>query len=86
LNRQIFDLPKSAATVDFAIADFAELFVLFHELQHHLRFSDSSSIAADLQEKLSLSPKRAQRWSAELTHDADAGAPATRARRSARLF
>ena len=71
LNRQIFDLPKSVAPVYFAIVDFAELFVLFHELQHHLRFSDSSSIAADLQENLSLSPKRAQRWSAELTHDAD---------------
>lgn len=71
LNRQIFDLPKSAATVYFAIVDFAELFVLFHELQHHLQFSNSSPIAADLQEGLPISEKRAKRWSAELTHDAD---------------
>jgi len=71
LNEQIFDLPKSAGTVYLAIVDFAELFVLFHELQHHLQFSESSPLAADLQEGLSLSEKRAQRWSAELTHDAD---------------
>jgi len=71
LNRQIFDLPKSAATAYFAIVDFAELWVLFHELQHHMQFSGSSAIAAGLQEELPITEKRAKNWSAELTHDAD---------------
>ena len=71
LNRQILDLPKSTATVYTYIVDFAELFVLFHELQHHLQFSDSSSLAADLQQDLPLSEKRAKKWGAELTPDAD---------------
>lgn len=71
LNRQIFDLPKSAATVYTYLVDFAELFVLFHELQHHLQFSDSPSLAAHLQQELPLSEKRAKRWSEELNPDAD---------------
>jgi hypothetical protein len=67
------DAPQFA--VDSYIVDFAELFILFHEIQHQMPLSkiglQKLGVKTHLPPQLQISPKRAKWWTAELDHDAN---------------
>ncbi|MCK5291253.1 MAG: hypothetical protein KAR39_04445 [Thermoplasmata archaeon] len=75
LNRQISELILAPAIIHDYIIDFAELFVLFHEIQHQIPMSQMgpkpSGVSVQLPNNLGCSSRRANWWIAELTHDAN---------------
>jgi len=76
LNKLIAASQPTAAVMHTNIVDLAELFVLFHEIQHQLPLSKLAAqpppYRLDLANFPELPPARASRWTDELTHDANA--------------
>ena len=74
LNRSIFHLHPLILEHQISVTDLAELFVLFHEIQHRVpasHFGEGLRVRTELRLP-DLSPRRTEWWSAELDHDANA--------------
>jgi hypothetical protein len=75
LNQQILKLPDAPAAIHSYIVDFAELFILFHEIQHQVPVSRLGptpiGIHVQLPSDLEITPKRADWWTTELTADSN---------------
>lgn len=75
LNQQIFQVGVAPAVAYLYVVDFAELFVLFHEIQHEVPLSHLGpkpiGVSVMLPRDLKIQSERADCWIAELNHDAN---------------
>lgn len=73
LNKKIFESAPNSLILHFYIVDFAELFVLFHELQHIIPIQQSGieklGLKVTLPDNLDITQKRAKYWTTELNCD-----------------
>lgn len=74
-NQQIFGSAFESALLHTYIVDLAELFVLFHEIQHQVPISQLGpkpmGVTVRLPSDIEISDRRARWWVTELTHDAN---------------
>src|SRR5215471_17721113 len=74
-NKQMAGLALGPAAVHTCVVDFAELFVLFHEIQHHIPLATLGpkpiGLSVQLPPDLKISPKRGNWWITELNNDSN---------------
>ncbi len=72
-NRQMFNLTTAPSVEHLYTVDFAELFVVFHEIQHHMTLPHLPGMPIHFQVQLpsdlEITPKRRSSWMTELNND-----------------
>lgn len=75
LNKKIFETINHSLVLHLYIIDLAELFVLFHELQHIIPISQfgikGQGLHIKLPDNLDITTKRARNWTTEINCDAN---------------